>query len=654
VKIYINRIDVQQMQFFKLIPLETWLSICFLVILPSVLAGFLRFSLHTRLEEINKLVTRLLSDGDPEGRQPHIVDRLRERYQKASQKLEHVNTIALIDSIYKEETISYWIFKNIQYDRAESITRVLPNLLIAFGLVGTFLGITTNLTSISSIVTEFNTNSPNTGSLIQGLRQPLQSMGVAFSASLFGILFGSILTIVNTYYNTGIAKYQLIASLEDYLDNIYKPTVEGNTRLDKAIERMADKQTEFLINFHRNVGQILEITFGKAANQIAEECGRINHIAENIYTNFSNAAGAISTGASTFQYAANSLESQTKSLVNSMNQLQSGVETFKIAATQIEQNNLVQNLDRILIDLNSNQQAFANSTQILQNSLTGIIGSNLTAAQLAQQVYETWQDSATKILAASETISTGAITFQQTASSLDGQTQALVELMPELKTGIDTFVLAANDVKTNNIINDLNTLVSNLSDTQTAFANSTQTLTTGVAELITNNQENNQLAAQVYHGLETYTEGINLGASKLLDVAQSIQDSQHQFEIVLNKSNEDWQTSQTEFTKSTAIFSEASKQIEPVVEKLDPTIVSINKAVDTLQQVGAKIVSFSENNLKVSNEIQSAIANFDRQHQTLLNNTESSLQRLIQDNQLTRQELRDILDRIFKLSIEKI
>jgi hypothetical protein len=642
------------MQFFTLIPPETWLSICLFVILPSILAGFLRFSLHTRLEEINKLVMRLLSDGDPEGRQPHIVNRLRERYQKASQKLEHINTIALIDSIYKEETISYWIFKNIQYDRAESITRVLPNLLIAFGLVGTFLGITINLTKISSIVTEFNTNSPNTGSLIEGLHQPLQSMGVAFSASLFGILFGSMLTIVNTYYNTGIAKYQLIASLEDYLDNIYKPTVEGNTRLDKAIEKMAEKQNEFLINFHRNVGQILEITFGKAANQIAEECTRINHIAENIYTNFSNAAGTISTGASTFQYAANSLESQTKNLVNSMSQLQSSAETFKIAANQIEKNNIVQNLDRILVDLNSNQQAFAHSTQILQNSLTGIIGSNLTSAQLAKQVYETWQDSTTKIIAASETIGAGAVTFQQTASSLDGQTQTLVELMPQLTTGVEMFVLAANDVKTHNIINDLNTVLNNLSDTQTAFANSSQTLATGVAKIITNNQDNTKLAAQIYHGLKTSTEGINLAGSKLVDAAQIIQDSQRQFESVLIKSTKYLQATQTEFTNSTAIFSQVSKQIQPLVLKLDPTISSVNQAVDTLRQVGSEIVNFSENTLKFSNATQLAIVNLDRQHQTVLNNTQSSLQRLIQDNQLTRQELRDILDRILKLSIEKL
>jgi hypothetical protein len=263
------------MPILTLIPLETKIAILVLVILPAIAVFLLRLSLHKNLEEINNRISRLLAGGEEEGIQPEIVKRLRNRYQKASKKLEHVNTLALIDSIYKDERVHFLGFK-IQFDRADSITKALPNLLIAFGLIGTFLGITSNLTNISEIVTGFSGNSEGMKELVQKLQSPLQDMGIAFSASLFGLSFGSMLTIVNTILNTSIAKQQLIASLEDYLDNIYKPKVQGSTRLDLAIDRMVQQQQQFLLRFHENVGRVLETSFGRAANQIAEECGRIN------------------------------------------------------------------------------------------------------------------------------------------------------------------------------------------------------------------------------------------------------------------------------------------------------------------------------------------------------------------------------------------
>jgi exonuclease VII small subunit len=622
------------MQIFTLIPSGTWASILILVIVSGA-AISLRLNLYKQLEEINRKTSRLLSGGESEGIQPAIVVRLRERYQKASKKLEHVNTPALIDSVYKEERVKF-LFLNLQYDRADSITRALPNLLIAFGLIGTFWGITSNLTNISSIVTGFSQSNPDISKLVQGLQLPLQDMGVAFSTSLFGLLAGSILTIINTIWSINIAKYQLISGLEDYLDNIYKPTVEGNTRLDLAIDRMVTQQQKFLTRFHENVGQVLQDTFGKAANQIADECGRINQIAENVYTNFSNAAGTISTGASTFEYAAKSLESQTETLTQSLHEFKSGVERFNIAANRLENNTIIQNLDRVLGELNINQQAFANSTQILQDSLIGITTTNQTAAQLAQQIYQTWQDSTIQIVTAAETIGAGAIIFQKAANSLEGQTQTVIGLMPELKNGVETFASAANKVKTNNIVKHLNTLVETLSNTQAAFTNSTQILTTGLGATIANNQEATKLASQIYQGLGESTEGMQLGAKNLLDAAQIIQDSQ--LGIELNKAA-------TEFSNSTEIFNQAANNLQPVAANLEPAIASIDRAINSLQQVGSEVVSLSKNTAQASESTQTAITGFDRNYQQVLTNTELSIQDFGKINRTNWHSLIDLLEK---------
>jgi exonuclease VII small subunit len=628
------------MQIFTLIPLGTWACFLILVVISGA-AISLRLTLYKKLEETNKKTSRLLSSGNPEGIQPPIIAELRKRYQKASKELEHVNTPALIDSVYKEERLKF-LSLNLQYDRADGITRALPNLLIAFGLIGTFWGITSNLTNISSIVTGFSDSNPDVGKLVQGLQLPLRDMGVAFSTSLFGLLAGSILTIVNTTCSISIAKYQLISGLEDYLDNIYKPTVEGNTRLDTAIDRMVKQQQEFLTRFHENVGAALERSFGKAANQIAEECGRINQIAENVYTNFSNAAGTISTGATTFQQAATSLESQTKNLSESLHEFKSGVDTFKIAANQIENNNIIQNLDRVLAQLNTNQQAFAISTQTLEHSLVGITNSNETAAQLAKQVYETWQDSTSQMIAASETIGAGAIIFQQSASSLEGQTQIVMELMPQLKDGIDTFVSAANKVKTNNVIKHLNTLVENLSVTQSAFTSSTQTLAAGVEGIMSSHQQSTQSAEKVYQGLEKTTSSIQSGANNLISAAQIIRDSL--LAADLTSAANKWQNAQNEFTSSTAIFSQAATNLQPVAAKLEPAIASIDRAVNSLQQVGSEVVSLSQNNLQISESTQAAIVGFDRNYLNVLNNTNVSIQDISTINKSNWQSLVNILE----------
>ncbi len=622
------------MEFFTLIPLETKIAILVLVILPAIAVFLLRISLHKRLQELNNRTARLLVGGEEEGIQPEIVKRLRTRYQTASQKLEHVNTLALIDSIYKDERLHFLVFKT-QFDRADGITRALPNLLIAFGLIGTFLGITSNLTNISEIVTGFNDSNGNITGLVQKLQHPLQDMGIAFSSSLFGLSFGSLLTIGNTIWNTSIAKNQLIASLEDYLDNIYKPTVEGNTRLDTAIDRMVREQQQFLLRFHENVASVLERSFGKAANQIAEECGRINKIAENVYTNFSNAAGTISTGATTFQYAAKSLEVQTKTLAESLHEFKSGVETFKIAANQIESNNIVQNLDRVLVELNTSQQAFSTSTQILQTSLVGISTSNQTAAQLAQQVYQTWQYSTTQIVAASETIGAGAIIFQQATNALETQTQTFLESIPQLKSGIDTFAAAANKVKTNNIIKHLNSLVENLAVTQSAFTSSTQTLTASVVEMTNNHQQTDRTADRVYQGLAKTTESIQSGANTFMDAAQIIRDSG--IATDLTKAANQWQNAQTEFTNSTSLFSQAAKTLQPVAAKLEPAIASIDR-------FGSEVVSLSKNTVQISESTQTALTGFDRNYQKLLNNTDLSIQELGTINRNNWQSLINILE----------
>jgi hypothetical protein len=640
------------MQIFTLIPLETKLLISLLSITTFIVI-LLRHSLYKELKKTNARASRLLFTGSEEGIQPPIIDRLRNRYQKASQNLEQVNTVALIDSIYRDEAISFANIK-IQYDQADNFTRVLPNLLIAFGLIGTFWGITNNLNSISEAVTTLNQGNADIVGLVQKLKHPLQDMGIAFSSSFFGILLGSVLTIANAIWNTSIAKRQLIASLEDYLDNIYKINVEGNTRLDKAVDRMVKQQEEFLLRFHDNVGRALEVSFGKAASQIAGECSRINKIAEQIYTNFSNASGTISSGATTFEQAANSLQGQNQIVIDSISEFKAGISDFKIAANKLGQNNIVQNIDRVLTEIKtteqsftqstqsllSTQQKFTQSTQTLQGCLEEIKSSNQQASQLAQEVYEGLKTSNSQISTVATSIETGATAFEQATASLTTQTQTVAALVPEFRKGVTSFVTAANKVHKNNIVQDLNNVIVDLANTQQSFTSSTQILESSLAEIISSNKQTTQIAQQLYHNLEASTNDIKEGASTFSTAAQIINDSF--LTIDLPSVAKCLQATQTNFTSSTVMFKQATEDFQSSA-RLEPVINSLDIASKGMKVVGENVTILSESNSRLAKSFQTAISELNHMHQGVLQTTQSSVKELSDVHQSGLNDFQSIL-----------
>ncbi|MGD1919943.1 MAG: hypothetical protein ACFCAD_14270 [Pleurocapsa sp.] len=84
-------------------------------------------------------VSRLLTF-DSRGQQPQIVDNLEARFRQASLKLEQVNTMALIDGLYSQEKLKF-LGISLRCEQWDYFCKALPNLLLAFGLLGTFIGI---------------------------------------------------------------------------------------------------------------------------------------------------------------------------------------------------------------------------------------------------------------------------------------------------------------------------------------------------------------------------------------------------------------------------------------------------------------------------------------------------------------------------------
>ena len=83
--------------------------------------------------------------------------------------------------------------------RRNALPQYMTGLLVGMGLLGTFIGLLSTLNDISALISSFADIDMGTASpiavfrtMIERMKAPMQSMGIAFSASLFGLL-GSII-----------------------------------------------------------------------------------------------------------------------------------------------------------------------------------------------------------------------------------------------------------------------------------------------------------------------------------------------------------------------------------------------------------------------------------------------------------------------------
>ncbi len=129
-----------------LVPVYLIVPTFVLVVIPSVAAILLRLALYQHLGFLQERVRRLIKKQSG-GQKPRIVEELEKRFEDARESLDQVNTAALIDQVYSREKV--WLFS---CDQIDYFCRILPNLLLSFGLLGTFLGITINLAALSQTI----------------------------------------------------------------------------------------------------------------------------------------------------------------------------------------------------------------------------------------------------------------------------------------------------------------------------------------------------------------------------------------------------------------------------------------------------------------------------------------------------------------------
>ena len=350
-------------EWLTLIPPYLIIFIIVLIILPSAIAFFIRISLYNKILGITNDVANNKSEAK--------ISKIKESFRKASVGLKLTNTLALLETFYNEQKMF-----GLRYDKWDYFCKSLPNLLVTFGLLGTFLGITFNLGDISEII---NQDGSSSSFVVGNLEAPLQSMSIAFVSSLTAILFSASLTVVNFIFNTELAKNNLFNLLENYLDNDYfAPEINLEFKIKSILNSVLYPQNQETQN---NLEQLL----GKVLKESLEP---FSATLLNSATIFQNSVSTLENQVTTISESATSLKEASQ-------QVKDGAATFQIASKNIERNG--ENSYNLMVDLNKNQEAFAKSTEILQENVKEIIDNNKRATHLAEKTYENLQESSRKL-----------------------------------------------------------------------------------------------------------------------------------------------------------------------------------------------------------------------------------------------------------------
>ena len=303
------------MNILSLLPSYLVVLAIVLVILPTILGIAARFFLHQHLTD-SAHKTKYLLEGRVLDSKPYIIKKIEQRFQLFNSAVEEINTNAIILGRYGQEQCKI-LGLSFNCEAVAYFTKILPNLLLSFGLLGTFLGITINLTNLSQTITQVDIT--DIRSLVEELNQPLQGMGIAFVTSLIAIACSSLLTVLNLVWNTNIAKATLLNFLEDYADNYCLPQLQTTHPLETAINSFSQNCDRMITNLGHNLEMAVTNAFSKiekSADTFQQAANTLDH--SRLPEQLSNATSDLAIAQNNFSQSSLTLQRSTQSFEHSL------------------------------------------------------------------------------------------------------------------------------------------------------------------------------------------------------------------------------------------------------------------------------------------------------------------------------------------------
>jgi len=180
---------------------------------------------------------------------------------------------------------------NLRLDETREVSRYLIGLLVFLGLLGTFWGLLNTIDSVGDVINSLGAEDEDSSlmflKLKEGLRQPLDGMGTAFSSSLFGLSGSLILGFLDIQASQ--SQNQFYNDIEEWLSTMSLITVNN-----KDSQKIQEDGVPIYVQ------ALLEQT-AESINSLQSTLGRGEDERKHLADNFANLAEKMSAVADQIQ-----------------------------------------------------------------------------------------------------------------------------------------------------------------------------------------------------------------------------------------------------------------------------------------------------------------------------------------------------------------
>ena len=156
---------------------------------------------------------------------------------------------------------------NLRLDETREISRYLIGLLVFLGLLGTFWGLLITIDSVGTVISSLGVEDEDSSlmfmKLKEGLKQPLNGMGTAFSSSLFGLSGSLILGFLDIQASQ--AQNQFYNDVEEWLSTMSLIAVNSSVNKDDKkfqedgvpiyVQALLEQTAESIDSLQRTLGR---------------------------------------------------------------------------------------------------------------------------------------------------------------------------------------------------------------------------------------------------------------------------------------------------------------------------------------------------------------------------------------------------------------
>ena len=183
---------------------------------------------------------------------------------------------------------------NLRLDETREISRYLIGLLVFLGLLGTFWGLLITIDSVGTVISSLGVEEEDSSlmfmKLKEGLKQPLNGMGTAFSSSLFGLSGSLILGFLDIQASQ--AQNQFYNDVEEWLSTM--SLIAVNSAVNKEGQKIQEDGVPIYVQ------ALLEQT-AESIDSLQRTLGRGEDERKHLADNFANLAEKMSAVADQIQ-----------------------------------------------------------------------------------------------------------------------------------------------------------------------------------------------------------------------------------------------------------------------------------------------------------------------------------------------------------------